>query len=179
MVEKTITAYGRLDLLVNNASITGPPALRSILDSDSDHVDQVVDVNLKGTFYCSRAAARQMVLDRRGGNIIHISSVGAYAAQQYASLYCATKAAQVALARSMALELAQHGIRVNCVAPGDVPVDTVDTAATPPIKFQRNTPWLRLGAPQDIGHAVAYLASDEAAFVTGTTLIVDGGWLMY
>lgn len=179
MVEKTITAYGRLDLSVNNASITGPPALRSILDSDSDHVDQVVDVNLKGTFYCSRAAARQMVRDGRGGNIIHISSVGAYAAQQYASLYCATKAAQVALARSMALELAQHGIRVNCVAPGDVPVHTVDTAATPPIKFQRNTPWLRLGAPQDIGHAVAYLASDEAAFVTGTTLIVDGGWLTY
>jgi NAD(P)-dependent dehydrogenase (short-subunit alcohol dehydrogenase family) len=179
MVEKAIAAYGRLDLLVNNASITGPPALRPILDSDSDHVDQVVDVNLKGTFYCSRAAARQMVLDRRGGNIIHISSVGAYAAQQFASLYCATKAAQVALARSMALELAQYGIRVNCVAPGDVPVHTAESAVAPPIRFGRNTPWVRLGVPEDIGHAVAYLASDEAAFVTGTTLIVDGGWLTY
>lgn len=179
MAEQAVATYGRLDLLVNNASVTGPTALKSMLDCDSLHVDQVVDVNLKGTFYCSKAAAKQMIAGGRGGSIIHIASVGAYAAQQFAALYCATKAAQVSLARSMALELAQHGIRVNCVAPGDVPVATSDAITTPHVKFARTTPWRRLGTPEDIGHAVAYLASDQAGFVTGTTLVVDGGWLTY
>lgn len=179
MVDQTINAFGGLDLLVNCASVTGPQALKPILDCDSHHIDEVVDVNLKGTFYCSISAARQMVAAGRGGNIIHIASVGAYAAQQFAAIYCATKAAQVSLARSMAVELSQYGIRVNCVAPGDVPVGTTETTTTPPAEFARTTPWPRRGTPEDIGHAVAYLASDQAGFVTGATLVVDGGWLSY
>jgi NAD(P)-dependent dehydrogenase (short-subunit alcohol dehydrogenase family) len=144
-----------------------------------------VDVNLKGTFYCSQAAAKHMIAARRGGSIIHVSSVGAFAAQEFAALYCATKAAQVSLARSMALELAPHGIRVNAIAPGDIlteasehVVSDLKTAGVSG-RYRRTTPLGRRGTPEEIGRAVAFLASDEASFVTGTTLVVDGGYLAY
>jgi NAD(P)-dependent dehydrogenase (short-subunit alcohol dehydrogenase family) len=111
--------------------------------------------------------------------------VGAFAAPEYASVYCATKAAIVSLAQGMALELAQYGIRVNCVAPGDILTeanadivnDLKDSGATG--RYLRATPAGRRGSPEEIGYAVAYLASDEANFVTGTTLRVDGGFLAY
>jgi NAD(P)-dependent dehydrogenase (short-subunit alcohol dehydrogenase family) len=182
MVKKAIVHFGRIDILVNNASVTGVPAIAGLLDCSPDKTDEIVDVNLKGTFYCSQAVVRSMIEKGIAGSIIHISSVGAYASQELASLYCATKAAQVALARSMALELAPYGIRVNCVAPGDIPTEAsarITTAAVGPVQYQRATPLGRIGMPQDIGHAVAYLASDEAGFITGSTLIVDGGFLTY
>ncbi|MFL6305032.1 MAG: SDR family NAD(P)-dependent oxidoreductase [Candidatus Sulfotelmatobacter sp.] len=182
MMEQTMAHFGRIDILVNNASVTGLPAIAGMLDCSPGQTDDIVDINLKGTFYCSQAAARRMIAAESGGSIVHISSVGAYASQELASLYCATKAAQVALARSMALELAAHRIRVNCVAPGDIPTEAsarITQDATGPVHYQRVTPLPRIGTPQDIGNAVAYLASDEAAFVTGATLIVDGGFLTY
>ena len=181
MMQKAMARFGRIDILVNNASVTGLPAIAGVLDCSPEQTDDIVDINLKGTFYCSQAVARRMIAAESGGSIVHISSVGAYASQELAALYCATKAAQAALARSMALELAPHRIRVNCVAPGDIPrSQRADTAeATGPAHYQRVTPFPRVGTPQDIGNAVAYLASDEAAFVTGVTLIVDGGFLAY
>lgn len=185
VVASAMREYGRIDILVNNASVTGMPAIAPMLECSPATVDAIVDANLKGTFYCSQAVAKRMVAAGRGGSIVHISSVGAYAAQEFASLYCATKAAQVSLAQAMALELAPHKIRVNCVAAGDI-----NTEASANIteekreigaskRYVRETPLERRGTPGDIGHAVAYLVSDEASFVTGTTLLVDGGFLTY
>jgi NAD(P)-dependent dehydrogenase (short-subunit alcohol dehydrogenase family) len=184
-VESAIRHFGRIDILVNNASVTGMPAISPMLESDRATVDAIVDINLKGTFYCSQAVAKRMVRAGRGGSIIHISSVGAYAAQEFASLYCATKAAQVSLAQSMALELAPHGIRVNSIAAGDINTETSanitaekrDVGASK--RYVRETPLGRRGTPRDIGYAVAYLASEESGFVTGATLLVDGGFLTY
>jgi glucose 1-dehydrogenase len=169
---------GQVDILVNCASITGKPALHSFLDTTAEQVDTIVDVNLKGTFHCSQAVARSMVNKALKGNIVHISSVGAFAAQEYATLYCATKAAQSSLAQVMSLELAPYGIRVNAVAPGDIST-AASADATASRRYPRTTPLGRRGTPQDIGSAVAFLVSDEAAFITGTTLVVDGGWLSY
>jgi NAD(P)-dependent dehydrogenase (short-subunit alcohol dehydrogenase family) len=185
VVESGILHFGQIDILVNNASVTGMPAISPMLGSDKSTVDAIVDINLKGTFYCSQAVAKRMVAAGRGGSIIHISSVGAYAAQEFASLYCATKAAQVSLAQSMALELAPHGIRVNSIAAGDINTETSAniTAEKKEVgaskRYVRETPLGRRGTPRDIGYAVASLASDESSFVTGATLLVDGGFLTY
>jgi glucose 1-dehydrogenase len=185
MVEAAINQFGRVDILVNNASVTGLPAIAPLLQCSPGKVDDIVDVNLKGTFYCSQAVAKQMVAAGLGGNIVHISSVGARVAQESASLYCATKAAQNALARSMAFELAPYKIRVNCVAPGDIYTESSahiseqakESGASG--RYVRVTPIGRRGTPEDVGHAVAYLVSEEASFVTGATLLVDGGFLTY
>ncbi|HWR13430.1 MAG TPA: SDR family NAD(P)-dependent oxidoreductase [Terriglobales bacterium] len=184
-VDSLIHAYGSLDVLVNNASVTGCTALEPFLTSSPRLVDLIVDTNLKGTIYCSQAAAQHMKSSKRGGAIVTIASVAAYAAQENASLYCATKSAQVALTKAMAIELAQHGIRVNCVAPGDIETETSANAISD-IKesgasgrFLRYTPAGRRGSPAEVAQAVAFLASDEARFITGTTLLVDGGFLAY
>lgn len=185
MIEETIARFGRLDILINNASLTGLPAVAGALEAGRAHVDAVVDVNLKGTFYCSQFAARRMVAAGWPGSIVNISSVGGYAAQEQAALYCATKAAQISLTRSLALEWAPHRIRVNCVAPGDIRTEASAAiagelkAAGSSGQYLRLTPLGRRGTPEEVGNAVAFLASDEASFITGATLLVDGGFLAY
>ncbi len=185
MVDSVLRQFGKIDILVNNASITGMPAIAPMLQCDSTQVDEIVDVNLKGTFYCSKAVAKHMVSVGTQGSIVHIASVGAYAAQEFAILYCATKAAQVSMAQAMALELAPHKIRVNCIAPGDISTDTnahtkghIDKMGIS-LEYVRATPLGHPGSPRDIGQAVAFLVSEDAGFVTGTTLTVDGGFLAY
>jgi NAD(P)-dependent dehydrogenase (short-subunit alcohol dehydrogenase family) len=185
MTAAVAARFGRVDILVNNAALTGHPAVAPFLSASRDHVDTIIDVNLKGAIWCSQAAAKRMCDGRRGGIIIHIASVAAFAAQELASFYCASKAALVSLAQSMALELAPYGIRVNAVAPGDIltpaNADTVADLKTEGAtgKYLRATPLGRRGEPSDIGAAVAFLVSDEARFITGTTLTVDGGFLSY
>jgi len=180
-----IEAFGGIDILVNNASVTGAAALSSVLDSPRELIDQIVDTNLKGTFYCSQAAARSMIAQGRRGSIIHVSSVAAFAAQENASIYCATKAGQTALAQAMAIELAQYGIRVNCIAPGDIKTETSADAAGEVRRsgasgrFLRDTPLGRRGMPEEVALAILFLASDDSSFITGTTLLVDGGFLAY
>ncbi|MCC6538188.1 MAG: SDR family oxidoreductase [Bryobacterales bacterium] len=185
MIEATVRRFGRIDILVNNASLTGLPAVSGALDAPRAHVDAVVDVNLKGTFYASQFAARRMVAAGTKGAIVNISSVGGYAAQEHAALYCATKAAQISLTQSLALEWAPYGIRVNCVAPGDIRteasagiVDELKSAGSSG-RYLRVTPLGRRGTPEEVGQAVAFLASPEAGFITGSTLLVDGGFLAY
>lgn len=185
MIREARARFGGLDILVNNASLTGLPAVAGALNADRAHVDAVVDVNLKGTFYCSQRAARQMLATGTRGSIVHISSVGGYAAQEHAALYCATKAAQISLAQSLALEFAPHGIRVNCIAPGDIRTEASAEIvgelknAGSSGQYLRMTPLGRRGTPEEVGNAVAFLASDEASFITGATLLVDGGFLAY
>lgn len=184
-VQTVIDRCGRIDILVNNASVTGRDAVQPLLSCSVELIDRIVRTNLQGTVYCSQAVARHMVSARRGGRIVHISSVAAYAAQEFASLYSATKAAQVSLAQSMAIEWAAHGIRVNCVAPGDIKTATSEHAvqqihdAGASGKYLRVTPLGRRGLPEEVARAVAFLVSEDASFITGATLVVDGGYLAY
>jgi NAD(P)-dependent dehydrogenase (short-subunit alcohol dehydrogenase family) len=185
MVTGVAATFGHINGLVNNASITGEAALHSFTTMPREQVDKIIDTNIKGTIWCSQAVARRLIATQQAGCIVHIASTGAFAAQELASAYCASKAAQVSLAQSMALELAPHHIRVNAVAPGDILTET-SARIVHQIqqrhgsgKYLRRTPLGRRGTPLDIGHAVAFLFSEEAAFITGTTLTVDGGYLTY
>jgi NAD(P)-dependent dehydrogenase (short-subunit alcohol dehydrogenase family) len=180
-----VAEYGRLDGVVNNAGLTGPIALASFLTASPAHVDDMLATNLKGPIYCSQAFARHAVSAGQPGAIVHIASVGAYAAQEHAAVYCATKAALVSLTQGMALELAPHGIRVNAVAPGDI-LTPANANIVAEVKqggasgrYLRTTPLGRRGTPEEIGEAVAFLLSDRSSFTTGATLTVDGGLLAY
>jgi 3-oxoacyl-[acyl-carrier protein] reductase len=183
MISRTIDQWGGVDVLVNNAAITGPGALVPIFDYTDDQLDEIFDVNLKGAFVCCQEVARTMV--GRGGSIINISSVGAFAAQEGAAAYCATKAALIGLTRALALDLAPHKIRVNCVAPGDILTDRSANVRTDAQqlgvsgKYFRAIPMGRPGTPEEIGKPVLFLASDDASYLTGETIIVDGGFLIY
>lgn len=185
MVDAVFQRFGRIDILVNNASLTGKLSAASFLDCSTAQLDRIVDVNLKGTYYCSQRVARRMISTNNSGRIVHIASVGAFAAQEYCSAYCATKAAQVSLAQTMAIELAAYGIRVNAVAPGDIFTtrsanilnELMEQGASG--KYVRHTPLGRRGTPREIGEVVAFLVSDEASFINGTTIRVDGGFLSY
>jgi NAD(P)-dependent dehydrogenase (short-subunit alcohol dehydrogenase family) len=183
MVRGTIERWGKIDILVNNAALTGPAVIAPFLDCNDDLLNQVVDVNLKGTFICSQEVARHMV--EQGGSIINISSVGAFAAQEGASIYCATKAGVVGLTQALALELAAYGIRVNCIAPGLIQTETNENvhdemrAQGITGRYLRNAPLNRRGTPKEIGSAVVFLASEDAGYITGETIVIDGGLLTY
>jgi NAD(P)-dependent dehydrogenase (short-subunit alcohol dehydrogenase family) len=176
---------GRIDGLVNNAAITGVPALAAFLDASPEHIENVLAVNLKGPVYCSQAVARLAIGQGHPASIVHIASVGSFAAQERASIYCASKAALSMLAQAMALELAPHGIRVNAVAPGDIATqaslnigeDLKQLGGSG--RYLRQTPLGRRGTAEEIGEAVAFLLSDRASFITGETLRADGGFLAY
>ena len=182
-IEEAAAALEGIDILVNNAAITGPPALSLFLDNTPDFVDKVIDTNLKGLIHCSIGAAKLMGKKKKGV-IIHISSVLAYAAMEGGSVYSATKSAITALTKTMALELFKNGIRVVTVAPGDIRVDTqlaqekLTEAIDVDKRFVKTTP-LGQGETNDVSEVVAFLCSDKAKFVTGTTWITDGGYLTH
>jgi len=169
--------------LVNNAAVTGPRASAKFLEIGDDLLEKTIDVNIKGTFIISQEVARRMI--GNGGVIIHISSVGAFAAQEGAAAYCATKAALTGLTKAMALELAPHGIRVNGIAPGDILTETNANVQNEAKErgisgdFFRKIPLSRRGSPEDIGRVAVFLASDDASYITGETIVVDGGFLIY
>lgn len=170
-----------LDVLVNNAAITGAGALARLADVKPEDFDRMVGVNLGGPVFCSQAAVPAMKASG-GGVIVQVSSVNAYKPQPGASLYAATKAALVSLTQSMGRELAADGIRVVAVAPGDIRVDTSAGSAEVMAKagldsgIEAQTP-LGQGEPADVAETVAFLCSGKAKFVTGTTWMVDGGLL--
>ena len=186
LVDETVRAYGRLDVMVNNAALTGAAAEAcSFMDETDEHWQHMIDINLTGAFMCTQEAAKQMIAQGNGGNIINISSVAQYAAQEHCVPYCASKAGLDGLAKAAAIDLALDGIRVNNVAPGDI-----DTQASANVredasgrgatgKFFRYTPLNRRGTVEEIGRVVAFLASDGCSFVTGATWLVDGGFLSY
>jgi 3-oxoacyl-[acyl-carrier protein] reductase len=174
MVERVLERFGRIDVLVNNA---GVHRNTPVLEMDEDEWDFVLDTNAKGMFLVSRAVARSMVARGEGGRIINLSSGAAESGRVGAAHYCASKGAVKMFTQVLAIELGPHNITVNAVGPGliDVP------SSTPPQDyleaFLSATPLGRTGKPQDIAGVVVFLASPAAAFVSGTTLYVDGGWM--
>ena len=183
MIQAALEWSGGLDILVNNAGLSGMAKFSSFMDLSEDLWDAVLDANLKGVFLASQAAARHMI-ERGSGRIIHMSSVMGMIGEEFAAAYCAAKAGVIGLTKVMALELARHGITVNCIAPGFIKTETVqpiiDLMESPqsPYTYTRTTP-LGPGTPRDVGDLAVFLASDEGRFFTGSTLTPDGGLLAY
>ena len=166
--------FGRLDILVNNAAIN---VRKPLVDLEIEDVDKVWSVIMWGAFHCSQLAARRMIARREGGNIVTISSVHAVRAFPLSTAYNAAKAAVAHMARTWAAELAPHRIRVNVVEPGwiDTPGERSFYTEDQIRESGQKLPLARLGSPEEIAHAVAYLVSEDAAYVTGSCLRVDGG----
>ncbi len=170
------TTFGGLDIVVNNAGIAhGRDAERHFLDTDEAMWDRLVAVNLKSVYLCAAHASRIMIEQRRG-SIINVSSVGATRAHRHRVAYDATKGAIEAATRALALDLAPFGIRVNAVAPGVISVAR-RSAVGRPVRPADVVPVGREGSPGDVAAATAFLASDDASYITGVCLPVDGGLL--
>jgi len=174
-IDRTLAEFGRIDVLVNNAGTTRDNLIVRISDADWD---LVLGVNLKGAFNCSKAAVRPM-MKQRYGRIINISSVSGLAGQAGQTNYSSSKAGLIGFTKALAKEVGSRGITVNAVAPGFVPTDlTHDLLAKVQDEAIKATPLGRLGSVEDVAYAVAFLVSDEAAFITGQVLSVDGGLAM-
>jgi 3-oxoacyl-[acyl-carrier protein] reductase len=175
MVDRAIAEFGRIDILVNNAGTTRDNLIVRISDADWD---LVLGINLKGAFNCSKAAARPM-MKQRSGRIVNISSVSGLAGQAGQTNYSSSKAGLIGFTKALAREVGSRGITVNAVAPGFVPTDlTSDILAKMKDEAIKMTPLGRLAAVEDIAYAVGFLVSDEASFITGQVLSVDGGMVM-
>lgn len=168
-------AFGTLDILVNNAGLTRDNVIMRLKDEDWD---AVIDANLRGAFASIRAASRGM-MKRRSGRIINISSVVGVIGNRGQANYAASKAGLIGLTKSVAKELASRNILCNAVAPGFIATDMTAALGEDQRKaLEGQIPLARLGSPADIASAVAFLASDHAAYITGQVLVVDGGMVM-
>jgi NAD(P)-dependent dehydrogenase (short-subunit alcohol dehydrogenase family) len=176
LIEKTLKLHGRIDVLVNNAGIF---KAAPFLDVSEEDFDAVIRVNLKGSFLTAQAAARVMVAQKTHGSIINMSSVNGVLAIPSIASYNMSKGGINQLTRVAALALADHGIRVNAVAPGTIATELAQKAVltdeAAKAKIMSRTPMRRLGAPSEIADVVAWLASDAASYITGEIVTVDGG----
>ena len=174
-INNIISEYGRIDILVNNAGITRDNLLMKMSEEE---FDAVIDTNLKGAFNCIKHVSRQM-LKQRGGRIINISSVSGVMGNAGQANYCASKAGIIGLTKSVARELGSRGITSNAVAPGFIRTEMTDVLPEDVKKAMgEKIPLKHFGETKDIAEAVAFLASDEAAYITGQVLHVDGGMAM-
>ncbi len=175
-VDAVVAHFGRLDILVNNAGLGPANPAEDVTEAD---FDLTIDVNLKGLFFASQAAGRVMIR-QGGGRIVNLSSQAGFVALPTEAIYCATKAAVSHLTKCLAVEWGQHGITVNAVAPtfirtdGTAP-DLADPAFAADVR-ERIAGLHRIGEPMDVAGGVVFLASPAAGLITGTTLLIDGGW---
>jgi glucose 1-dehydrogenase len=177
LILKTVAAFGKLDIFVNNAGIEKKFAF---VDYPLDEWDKIMAVNLRGPFLCSQAAAKQMILQGRGGRIINISSIHEDLPMPTNAPYCASKGGLRMLMRTIAVELAPHQITVNNIGPGAIytPIDhDVERDAKLNDQILAEIPMGRWGKPEEVAQLAVYLASDAAAYVTGSTHFIDGGML--
>lgn len=175
LIKATIDAYGRIDILVNNAGTTRDNV---IMMMSADDFDAVIQTNLRSTWLCSKAAVRAM-MRKRYGRIINITSVSGIAGNAGQTNYSASKAGIIGLTKALAREVAPRNITVNAVAPGFVATDlTANLPEDIASKLNEHIPLGRWGTVEDVMYATAFLASDEAAYITGHVLSVDGGMAM-
>jgi len=178
VVKSTVKRFGKVDILVNNAGIYMQKSLTDVTEQD---FDKILDINLKGVFLCSKAVVPEMIKQGKG-KIINITSIAGQVGFANSSAYCASKGAIINITRELALELAQYKINVNAIGPG-----VIETAMTKDLlkdeatkeTLLANIPLNRIGKPEDIANAALFLASNNADYITGITLFVDGGWLTH
>ncbi|MCW6512554.1 SDR family NAD(P)-dependent oxidoreductase [Lichenifustis flavocetrariae] len=182
-VDKTVEAFGRLDIAVNNAGVIG---IGPVADMDFAEWRRVVDTNIHSVFLGARAAARQMIAQGQGGSIINASSGAGRKGVANIAHYCASKSAIIMLTQAMSVELAPHRIRVNAYAPGHIETPfwggisqgfarvTGKTPEQVVADFAASVPWGRFGTPADVAATVSWLASDEADYISGQTIAMNG-----
>lgn len=187
MVKKTLEQFKTIDILVNNAGIYPFKPLTEITEDDWD---KVLDVNLKGIFYCTKAVIQKMI-NQKSGNIINIASIdGAVVGGVIGFMglvhYASSKGGVLGFTRAAAAELAQYGVRVNAIAPGAIETPTTKTliekapgAKEAMDKFIQFVPLKRMGKPEDIAKVAAFLASDDSSYITGQLIVVDGGYTLH
>lgn len=178
LVKQTLEAFGRIDTLVNNAARN---IVKPVVELDDESWDTVVNVNLKGTFYCSRAVLPTMI-KQRGGNIVNISSIAAWiGSKEDGAAYCAAKAGIMAFTKVLAREAAPYNIRVNCIAPGFIPNPFLRRIYPEEVlrRYEELSPMGRGGKPEEVANVIAFLVSDEASYITGETVCVSGGTYMH
>jgi NAD(P)-dependent dehydrogenase (short-subunit alcohol dehydrogenase family) len=174
-VAASIEHFGRLDVMVAHAGIADP---RPLLETTDEHWRRHMAINVDGVFYCVREAARSMVEHARAGAIVCTASINAWHVEETMAAYNVSKAAVHAIARSAAIDLGRHGIRVNAVGPGVVDTPLAALVVHNPqlaAPYLKTIPLGRFAQPRDVADAVLFLASDEAAYITGQLLVIDGG----
>ena len=176
LVANVLKSFGRIDILVNNAGIH---IAQPFLEVTEDLYDRTLQTNLKSQFFCAQAVARHMVARGGGGKIINTTSISAEVADAGASHYCMGKGGSQMLTRAAALELAEHDIQVNAIAPGTIKTKLTDWYETQDsVDYcKKFVPAARFGTPDEIAGAAVYLASDESSYTTGATIVIDGGLL--
>jgi len=179
MVKKTVEKFGKVDILVNNAGIC---QFKSFLELTEEEWDRTLDINLKGYFLCAQAAAKEMV-KQKSGVIINIASVAM--GQQGIGFpniahYCASKGGIVGMTEALAVELAPYNIRINSISPGMIETPMIDPVTKDPKMKEAilaRVPMRRVGKPEEVSNLVLFLASDQSSYMTGSTVVIDGGWL--
>lgn len=177
IVAETVARFGQLNILVNSAAVM---LEKTVVDTTEEDWDRIVDINLKGIFFCAKHAILQFRRQQSGGVIINMASVNSFFAEGGIAAYCATKGGIAQLTRALAMDHGLEGVRVNALAPGwiETPMNAKFFALGPHIREQAGKLHAigRIGQPEEVANAVAYLVSDEAGFITGSLLTVDGGF---